>query len=118
MSLAFRVMVPRRLQGLEERAFEDDLRVFVARSVRARLLGLALLSDLPLNCALLLPRCSSVHTFGMRFPLEVRFLDAAGRELRVVAAVPPRRLVGHRGAAAVLERRAQWSKRSCPRATT
>ena len=105
-------MVPRRLEGLEERASAEGLRVFVARSVRARLLGLALLRDLPPDCGLLLPRCSSVHTFGMRFDLDVCFLDAAGRKLRVVAAVPPGRFVAHRGAAAVLERRSRSSRRA------
>ena len=106
-------MVPRRLRGLEEQTSEDGLRVFVADSFRARLLGLALLSDLPANCALLLPECSAVHTLGMRFRLEVRFLDEAACELRVVAEVPPNRLVCHRGAAAVLERRCATSKRDC-----
>ena len=52
---------------------------------------------------LLIPRCSSVHTFGMRFALDLVFLDRAGRPLSIHRAVPPRRLVWHRGAAAVLE---------------
>ena len=91
---------------MEERSTEDGLRVFVARSLRARLLGLALLRDLATDCALLLPRCSSIHTFGMRFALDIRFLDDEGRELLVVTSVPPHRLVRHPGAAAVLERRA------------
>jgi uncharacterized membrane protein (UPF0127 family) len=41
--------------------------------------------------ALLLTAVSSVHTFGMRFPIEVAFLD---RDLRVLAAcaMPPNRL--------------------------
>lgn len=80
--------------------------MFVARSVRARLLGLAWLDDLPPECGLLIPRCHSIHTFGMRFSLDVDFLDADGRLLRRVLAVPPRRVVACRGAAAVLERRA------------
>ena len=63
--------------------------------------------------AMLLRRCRSVHTLGMRFRLEVRFLDEAACELRVVAEVPPNRLVCHRGAAAVLERRCATSKRDC-----
>ena len=67
------------------------LTVHLARSARARLLGLALLRDLPPDRALLIAGCRSVHTFGMRFALDVVFLDAAGRPLRVVrgpAAVP------------------------------
>lgn len=98
-------MVPPRLGRLEEQRYADGLRVFVARSPRARLLGLALLPDLPPGCALLLPGCSSVHTFGMRFPIDIVFLDAGGSELQLVAAVPPNRVARHPGAAAVLERR-------------
>ena len=95
------------MRGLEERRYGGGLRVFVAWSARARLLGLALLCDLPLDCALLLPRCSSVHTFGMRFCLDIVFLDDAGAELSRRVAVPANRFVRHAGAAAVLERRAQ-----------
>ncbi len=80
--------------------------MFVARSWRARLLGLAWLDGLPADCGLLIPGCSSVHTFGMRFALDVFFFDEGGETLKVARAVPPRRVVRHRGAAAVLERRA------------
>jgi hypothetical protein len=34
--------------------------------------------------ALLLRRCRSVHTFGMRFTIDVVLLDAAMRPLRVI----------------------------------
>lgn len=99
--------VPRRLRKLEridaQLLVSDGLRVFVASSPRARLLGLALLDDPPPDCALLIPRCSSVHTFGMRFALDIAFLDARGRTLRELRAVPPRRLVVCRGAYAALE---------------
>lgn len=75
----------------------------VAVGVRARLLGLAGLDLDEAGPGLLIPRCRSVHTFGMRFALDLVFLDGAGRPLAAHAAVPPRRLVGCRGAAAVLE---------------
>ncbi len=70
---------------------------------RSRLLGLSLLEPEQAGPGLLIPRCASVHTFGMRFALDVFFLDAAGRPLAVRRAVAPRRVVGHRGAVAVLE---------------
>jgi uncharacterized protein len=76
--------------------------VVVARSRRARLLGLALRRRPPAH-ALLLPRCRSVHTFGMRFPLDLIWLDRDGRVLRVDEAVPPWRVRSCRHAAAVLE---------------
>lgn len=96
-------MVPKRLSRLEVRSDAGGAQVFVARSFRARLLGLALLSDLPLDCALLLPGCSSVHTFGMRFRLEIRFLDERGAVVRRESRVPAGRMLREPGAAAVLE---------------
>src|SRR4051794_24598099 len=77
--------------------------IFVARSFRARLLGLALLDELPPGCALLIPRCSSVHTFGMRFEIDVGFVGPAGQVIRVERGVGPRRGGRCRGAVAVLE---------------
>ena len=74
----------------------------MARSPLARLLGLALRRRPPRH-ALLLPRCRSVHTFGMRFPLDLIWLDRDGRVLRVDEAVPPWRVRSCRRAAAVLE---------------
>jgi hypothetical protein len=99
--------VPRRLAGLErtELAWLPDVRVCIARTPQARLLGLAWMADLPADCALLIPRCRSVHTFGMRFALEVVFLDERWRPLGSGRPAPPRRVVVERAAAAALERR-------------
>ena len=78
------------------------MEIVVARCPLARLLGLALRRRPP-GHALLLPRCRSVHTFGMRFPLDLIWLDRAGRVVRVDEAVPPWRVRSCRGADAVLE---------------
>ena len=91
------------MNGLEVRSDDVGTRVFVARSFRARLLGLALLGDLPCEWALLIPGCSSVHTFGMRFCLEIRFLDEHGEVIRRESRVPARRMLREPGAAGVLE---------------
>jgi len=77
--------------------------VAVAIGPRARLLGLARLPLERAGSGLLIPRCASVHTFGMRFDLDVVFLDGAGRPLLRRCAVPPRRLLAHPRARAVLE---------------
>jgi hypothetical protein len=75
----------------------------VALGFRSRLLGLAGLEPGEAGPGLLLPRCAGVHTFGMRFDLDLVFLDRHGLPLAIRTRVPPRRLVWHRGAAAVLE---------------
>jgi hypothetical protein len=74
----------------------------VAVGRRARLLGLAHLDRGQAGPGLLIPRCRSVHTFGMRFELDLVFLGAGGA-LAVRRGVPARRLVSQNGALAVLE---------------
>jgi uncharacterized membrane protein (UPF0127 family) len=75
----------------------------VAEGPWPRLLGLSHLDRDEAGAGLLIPRCSSIHTFGMRFALDVRFLDSRGTVLREAPAVGPRRIVSHRAAIAVLE---------------
>jgi uncharacterized membrane protein (UPF0127 family) len=75
----------------------------VAVGIRARLLGLALLDREAAGPGLLIPRCAAVHTFGMRFALDIYFLGSGDEILDVRRGVPPRRFVAHRGAVAVLE---------------
>lgn len=50
-----------------------------------------------------IPRCGRVHTWGMATPIACVFLDADGVVLRVADPVPPWRIVGARGARAVVE---------------
>jgi uncharacterized membrane protein (UPF0127 family) len=76
----------------------------VATTFLSRLLGLAWLSRDRAGEGLLIPRCRSVHTFGMRFALDLRFLDAAGRVVEVRRSVPPARFLHCSLADAVLER--------------
>ncbi len=75
----------------------------VARGPRSRLLGLAYLAREEAGAGLLIPRCSSVHTFGMRFPLDLFFLGECGEVVAVRRKVPPRRLAFCGQAKAVLE---------------
>lgn len=71
--------------------------------LRSRLLGLAFLDCAEVGSGLLIPRCASVHTFGMRFALDVYFLDGRYSLCAVHREIPARRVVSHRGAGAVLE---------------
>jgi uncharacterized protein len=93
----------RRLTRLEALELAGGRRVFIARSPASRLVGLVLTRTPPPPCGLLFPRCRSVHTFGMRFALDVLFLDDQGRPIRLARSVPPGRVLREPRAAAVVE---------------
>jgi uncharacterized protein len=95
-------METRRFRGLAE-AEVLGRSVIVASRPRARLLGLALLDRSRAGQGLLIPSCRSVHTFGMRFRIDVFFLNRDGCVLREERAVRPARIVACAGASAVLE---------------
>jgi uncharacterized protein len=86
----------------------------VATRFRVRLLGLAFMPRAAAGAGLLIPRCASVHTFGMHFRLDLVFLDREGRVLAIRRRVPPRRFVWWRGAAAVLEIPSQGGEPGSP----
>jgi uncharacterized membrane protein (UPF0127 family) len=83
------------------------LAALVAERYRERLLGLAGLRWLPPGAALLIPACRSIHTFGMRFRLDVLFVEVHPRSLEIAElhrAVAPRRVVrAARGGLGALE---------------
>lgn len=95
-----------RLDRLRGGDLPGGLRLAEARSPLARMRGLAWLDALPEDYALLFRRCHSVHTYGMRFALDVIFLDPRGTVVRVARDVPRRRHVSERGARSVVETRA------------
>jgi hypothetical protein len=79
-----------------------DLPIIVADTPRRRLRGL-LGHRTPPPHALLLDPCRSVHTFGMRFAVDLHWLDASGAPIRVDRAVKPFRVRVCRAARAVVE---------------
>jgi uncharacterized protein len=74
--------------------------VAVADSFRHRLRGLLARPPLEAGQGLLLLECRSVHTVGMRFPIDVAFLDLDGTVVRSIAGLGPWR-VGLGGSRAV-----------------
>ena len=78
-------------------------RCAVARSWPQRLRGLLGTPAPAPGEGLLLPRCASVHTVGMRHAIEVVFLDGDGGILAVVPELRPGRAAGRRRARAVVE---------------
>ena len=75
----------------------------MAATTLSRLFGLALIEWDRAGTGLLIPDCRSIHTFGMRFAIEVVFLDAGKLQVGRRVVVEPRRLVGDRRADSVLE---------------
>jgi uncharacterized protein len=96
------VETPLRFRRLE-RAELLGFKVPVARTGLSRLLGLAFLPRARAGAGLLMPGCRSVHTFGMRFDLDLVFLDREGRVLEIRRSVPARRMVRCPAATSVLE---------------
>jgi uncharacterized protein len=77
----------------------------VARTTNAwdRARGLLGRPRLEAGEGLLIDPCPSVHTVGMRYPLDLVFLDAEFRLLKQVSALPPLRWAGCKQARATLE---------------
>jgi uncharacterized membrane protein (UPF0127 family) len=63
----------------------------MATSFWSRLRGLMGRAELPSGTALVLKPNGSVHTFWMRFPIDVIFTDRSGRVVGLRSAMPPNR---------------------------
>ena len=75
----------------------------VAETRRERMRGLLRRERLPPGRAMLIPNARSVHTVGMRFPIEVAFLDADLVVVMVTWLPPGRVMLPRRAARHVLE---------------
>ncbi|MGH2858122.1 MAG: DUF192 domain-containing protein [Solirubrobacteraceae bacterium] len=95
-----------RFRGLPQRGLAGGLVVIEARTHRSRRRGLSRLDALPERHALHIPGTPSVHTFGMRFALDLVWLARDGAVVRVDHAVAPRRLRTCLRARSVVETRA------------
>jgi uncharacterized membrane protein (UPF0127 family) len=91
-----------RLAALPSRGLGGGLRVATASSYLSRLRGLTGLGGLDHDEGLEIPRCRSVHTIGMRFPLDLVWLHDEG-VVRVDRDVRPLRLRSCREARSVIE---------------
>lgn len=79
-------------------------RLTVAADFRGRLVGLLGRASLEKGEALVLSPCRSIHTFGMRFPIDVIFLDPGQTVVKTVFGLPPFRIcLGGRDSWGVIE---------------
>lgn len=67
-------------------------RLMVTRGPLERMRGLLCRPPLGEGEAMYFAHCNSVHTVGMRYPIDVAFLDEGGVVLRVVEALKPMRM--------------------------
>lgn len=83
--------------------------LIVADNLVSRMIGLLKYKSLPKGCAMLINPCSSIHTIGMRFALDLIFLDKKMRVVHTVSSVKPNRFVlGGRGASVTIEIQSGW----------
>ncbi len=75
-----------------------------------RMRGLLGRDTLPEGDVYAFPRCRAVHTIGMRFAIDIVFLDKMGNVLSIHENVPPGRWMvsGGRRAHTTLEAAAGW----------
>jgi uncharacterized membrane protein (UPF0127 family) len=81
-----------RFDGLPTTDYSGGLTVIDAQTHKSRRRGLSKLDALPPTHALHIPQTPSVHTFGMRFALDLIWLDKAGSTVRVDRDVAARRM--------------------------
>jgi uncharacterized protein len=77
--------------------------VELAATAGDRLRGLLGRRALAPSTGLLLSPCAAIHTAFMRFPIDVVFIDADGKALRVIRQLRPWRVAMSLGARAVIE---------------
>jgi uncharacterized membrane protein (UPF0127 family) len=95
-----------RLEALDTEPTADGLVLHVARRYGERRRGLARMEPMPPDHALHIVRTNSVHTFGMRFALDLVWLGRGGRVVRIDTNVPARRMKTCIRARSVIEARA------------
>jgi uncharacterized membrane protein (UPF0127 family) len=81
-----------RFGGLATEPAGAGLVLHVARRFGERRRGLARMAPMPPHHALRIVRTRSVHTFGMRFALDLVWIGARGEVVRIDRGVPARRL--------------------------
>lgn len=92
-----------KLTSLHVHGQDTGIKVSITETTRERMRGLLDHDRLPLDEALLLKRCGSVHTFGMRFAIDVLFLDRHQRIVAIRHDVPKRRMLFNLRATQTLE---------------
>ena len=78
-------------------------RLLTAFDSESRRKGLLAHGSLPHSTALIIAPTNAIHTFFMKFPIDIVFVSKAGRVLKIRSSVPAWRMTASFGAYAVLE---------------
>ena len=78
-------------------------RILTAFDSESRRTGLLQHDSLPAGSGLIIAPSNAIHTFFMRFAIDVAFVTKAGKVVKLRAAVPPWRIVAAFRAYAVIE---------------
>lgn len=94
--------VPHRLinQRTGATVAETVIPAFDSASRRRGLLGL---DAMPVGQALIIAPSNAIHTWSMRFPIDVAFITKSGRIVKICPSVPSRRIAVSLRAYAVIE---------------
>lgn len=93
-----RVYIP-----LKDSTADNQLEIFVADTFFTRLKGLLGTKSLPESQGLLLRGCNSVHMLGMRYALDIVYLDRGGIIVKLVENLRPWQMSCCRKASDTLE---------------
>lgn len=66
--------------------------VTIARGPVHRAVGLLFTDTLPAHEGMWFDQCAAIHTLGMRYPIDVIFLDRDNRVIQTIEHVPPHKL--------------------------
>lgn len=81
-----------RVVSLKKSDGSEVAQVKLALSFFSRFMGLMGKQGLPLGQGMLFPKCNSIHTFFMRFPIDVIFADKKGNVVAIHPALKPWRM--------------------------
>ncbi len=84
--------------------------LLIADTFLRRLIGLLNRDSISDQEGMLFPKCSAIHTIGMRFPIDVIFMDRSQRIIKILPNFPPNRIMFWpvRGSYYVLEVKGGW----------
>jgi len=83
-----------------------------AVDIKSRLLGLIGRSGIEEGWGLYFPRCSSIHTCFMRFPIDIIYINTGWKVVKTVEFKKPWRFSFCPGAAGTIETKGGWIRES------